>query len=145
MKRFHFSLDRVRRWRSEQANLEGLKLQQLRAELARLAIAKREIEDEAVRSAREVRAQPSIDPFELTSLESYRQHLRRRVDELANLERQCDAKMAEQRQRVLEARRQFELLDRLHNKAWQEWIAEGNKEQEQLADELFLAKSVRKR
>ncbi|HTS48146.1 MAG TPA: hypothetical protein VMH05_09390 [Bryobacteraceae bacterium] len=145
MKRFHFPLDRVRRWRSEQANLEELKLQQLRAELARLAGAKSEIQAEGARSAREVLAQPSIDPFELTSLELYRQHLRRRVYELENLERQCNAKVVEQRQRVLEARRQFELLDRLHNKAWKEWLAEGNKEQEQLAGELFLAKSVRER
>jgi len=145
MKRFHFPLDRVRRWRSEQANLEELKLLQLRAEAARLAGARREIQNEAAQSARQVLSQPSIDPLELTSLESYQQHLRRRIDELENLERQCEAKVAEQRQRVLEARRQFELLDRLHNKAWQEWLAEGNKEQEQLAAELFLAKSVRKR
>ncbi len=145
MKRFHFSLDRVRRWRSEQANLEELKLQQLRAEQARLAGAKASIQNEVAQSAQQVLSQPSIDPLELTSLESYRQHLRRRISELENLERQCEVKVTEQRQRVLEARRQFELLDRLHNKSWQAWLAESNKEQEQLAAELFLAKSVRKR
>jgi len=143
MKRFHFPLERVRRWRSEQANLEELKLQQLRAESARLAGAKREIEAEAAESAQRVLAQPAIDPLELTSLESYRQHLRRRIFELDNRQRQCEAKVAEQRQRVMEARRQFELLDRLHSKAWLEWVAEGNKEQEQIAAELFLAKTVR--
>ncbi len=145
MKRFQFPLERVRRWRSEQASVEELKLQQLRAEAARLALAKSEIQTEAAESARQVLAQPSIDALELTSLESYRQHLGRRIYELENLERQCEAKVVEQRRRVLEARRQFELLDRLHNKAWREWVAEGNKEQEQMAAELFLAKSVRER
>ncbi len=145
MKRFQFPLERVRRWRSEQASLEELKLQQLRAEAARLAVAKSEIETEAAQSARQVLAQPSIDALELTSLESYRQHLHRRIYQLEDLERQCEGKVVEQRRRVMEARRQFELLDRLHNKAWREWVAEGNKEQEQLAAELFLAKSVRER
>src|SRR5579871_1433257 len=91
MKRFRFPLERVRRWRSEQANLEELKLEQLRAEAARLAGARLEVEAEAVRSAREVLAQSSIDALELTSLESYRQHLRRRAYELENLERQSEA------------------------------------------------------
>jgi len=145
MKRFNFPLERVRRWRSEQASLEELKLEQLRAEAARLATAKREIEAEAAQSAQRVLSQPAIDPLELTSLESYRQHLRRRTSEIENRQRQCEAKVVEQRQRVIEARRQFELLDRLHGKAWQEWVAEGNKEQEQIASELFLAKTVRDR
>lgn len=145
MKRFHFPLDRVRRWRAEQASLEELKLQQLRAELDRLAAAKRGLEAESARSACAVLGQRSIDPLELTSLESYRTHLKRRILDLENLERQCQAKIAEQRQRVMEARRQFELLDRLHQSAWQEWQGQANKEQEQLAAELFLAKSVRTR
>jgi flagellar biosynthesis chaperone FliJ len=143
MKRFHFPLERVRRWRSEQVSLEELKLQQLRSELARLTRLKLEVEAEASESARLVLAQPAIDPIELTSLESYKLHLRRRVYELDNLRRQCEAKVSEQLERVLEARRQFELLDRLHEKARREWVAEGNKEQEQLAAELFLAKAVR--
>ena len=36
MKRFDFRLERVRRWRAEQASVEELKLQQLRAEKERL-------------------------------------------------------------------------------------------------------------
>ena len=145
MKRFQFPLERVRRWRREQANLEELKLQQLRAELARLEAAKREVEMEVTQSARRVLEQATIDALELTSLECYREFLRYRAYQLGNLARQCEAKIVEQRGRVIEARRQFELLDRLHGKAWREWLAEGNKEQEQLAAEMFLAKSVRGR
>jgi len=145
MKRFQFPLDRVRRWRSEQASLEELKLQQLRAESARLTSARLEVEAEGQRSAQQVLSQPTLDPFQLTSLESYGLHLRRRVYQLANLERQAQVKVGEQRQRVMEARRQFELLNRLQQKAWQEWLAGSNKEQEDLAAELFLAKSVRQR
>jgi hypothetical protein len=62
-----------------------------------------------------------------------------------NQERRCEARIIEQRNQVMEARRQFELLDRLRQKLYEEWRAAGNKEQEELAAELFLAKSVRER
>ena len=144
MKRFEFPLDRVRRWRAEQASLDEVKLQQLRAEAARLVEQKRELEAEASESVRAVLAQQSIQPIELTTLESYGLHLRRRILELENLRRQTEAKVLEQRQRFIEARRQFELLDRLQQKAWREWVASSNKEQEELASEMFLAQAARK-
>lgn len=144
MKRFEFALDRVRRWRAGQVDLEELKLQQARAEVERLAGQKRALEAEASQSAREVLSQASIEPIQLTTLETYGLHLRRRLLELTDLQRQAEAKVVEQRLRVLEARRQFELLDRLHEKAWLEWRAASNKEQEELAAELFLAQTVRK-
>ncbi|MBZ5606892.1 MAG: hypothetical protein LAP38_01430 [Acidobacteriia bacterium] len=145
MKRFHFPLERVRRWRSEQASLEELKLEQLRAELSRLGGAKRQVEADAARAAEQVLAQASMDALELISLDSYRLHMRQRVREIEQLELQCEAGIVEQRKRVIEARRQTELLDRLYNKAWDQWSAAGNKEYEDLAAEMFLARSVRNR
>ena len=44
MKRFDFPLERVRRWRLEQQNVEELKLQQLRAELGGLTAVRREMQ-----------------------------------------------------------------------------------------------------
>jgi flagellar FliJ protein len=145
MKRFRFPLERVRRWRAEQAGLEELKLQQLRAEADQLSSQKLAVETERVRSAKEVLARPSIEAIELSSLDTYGLCLRRQITELTNLERTAAAKTVEQRQRVLEARRQFKLLDRLHAKALAQWRAASNKEQEDLAAELFLARSARKR
>jgi len=144
MKRFCFPLERVRRWRAEQAGLEELKLQQLRAEAGRLSSEKLALEAERARSAREVLARPSIEAIELSSLDTYGLCLRRKITELTNFGRAAEAKAVEQRQRVVEARRQFELLDRLHAKALIEWRAASNKEQEDLAAELFLARSARK-
>jgi hypothetical protein len=45
----------------------------------------------------------------------------------------------------MEARRQAELLERLREKALGQWRAAANKEQEDLASELFLAKQTRNR
>jgi hypothetical protein len=143
MKRFDFPLERVRRWRLEQANLEELKLEQLHAERIRLTATKRQIEADALREAQQVLAQESMDPLDLTSLDSYRLYARQRVHEIEYFQRQCDAKILDQRQRVIEARRQVELLDKLRQRALDEWTAAADKEYEDLAAEMFLARTVR--
>jgi hypothetical protein len=143
MKRFQFQLERVRRWRLEQLGLEELKLQQVRAELQALADAKQQVRDQLSQSRQDVLAQPTLRGLDLENLDSYGIHVHERVREFENRERQCDSKVAEQRARVLEARRQFELLDGLRKKALVRWNAEAEKEQEALAAELFLSRSTR--
>jgi len=143
VKRFAFRLERVRRWRFEQASVEELKLQRLRAELRQLETVRGGLEDELRQSESRVLAQRSIDPVELTSLGSYRSRARQKIRELEEHGRQYAAKIVEQRQRVMEARRQAELLERLRVKAFGEWRAGLDKEQEELASELFLAKPRR--
>jgi len=143
MKRFDFSLDRVRRWRSEQLNLEELKLQQILAERQALSRAKQQIRDELDHVGHELLARPTLESLELEALDSFRYHVRDRIRDFESRERQADQKIAAQRQKVIEARRQFELLDRLRAKALTEWKAAADKEQETLAAEMFLAKSIR--
>ena len=143
MRRFQFPLERVRRWRSEQANLEELKLQQLRAELDSLAAEKHKVQEELASTETQLLAQQSLFPLDLESLDSYRFFVRSRVRDIGQRERACDAKVAAQRQQVIEARRKFELLDRLRTSALQEWTAASAKEQEDLTAELFLARDRR--
>jgi hypothetical protein len=145
MKRFEFPLELVRRWRLERVGIEELKLRQVLAEKHKLAAMKAQIQSEMTKTTQQVLGQSSMQPLELQSLDSFRLYVRGRVRDLENLERQCEAKIVEQRNHVLEARRQFELLERLRQKAMTEWRAAGNKEQEEMAAELFLAKSIRER
>jgi uncharacterized protein Smg (DUF494 family) len=145
MKRFLFPLETVRRWRLERAGIEELKLRQILGEMQKLSAAKVVIEAEMAQTARDVLGQRSMRPFELESLDSFRVHGRGQIRNLENQEQQCEARVIAQRTQVLEARRQFELLERLRQKAMNAWRAAGNKEQEELAAELFLAKSIRQR
>ena len=145
MKRFDFPLERVRRWRREQASLEELKLQQLRAEMAGLQAAQRQIEADRVESEQIVLGQTYIESLLLESLDSYRQYTAGKVRHLEGRKQQWEAKIQEQLNRVIEARRKFDLLERLRKAALAAWQAAVNKEQEDLAAELFLAKSGRKR
>ena len=145
MKRFEFPLETVRRWRLERVGIEELKLRQILAEKHKLAAMKAQIQNEMTQTVQQVLGQSSMQPLELQSLDSYRLYIRGRVRDLENREHQCEAKIVEQRNQVLEARRQFELLERLRQKAMTEWHAGVNKEREELAAELFLAKSIRER
>ena len=145
MKRFEFPLETVRRWRLERVGIEELKLRQILSEKQQLAALKVQIQSEVAQTARQVLGQSSMQPLELESLDSFRLYVRGRVRDLENQERQSEAKVVEQRNQLLEARRQFELLERLREKAMREWRAAGTKEQEEMAAELFLAKSIRKR
>ena len=143
MKRFNFSLERVRRWRLEQLNVEELKLQQIRAERQALADAKQRVRDEFAYSRTEVLAQSSMLGGELEHLDSFRLHVQDRVRIFENREQQAEARVLEQRARVLHARRQFELLEQLRVKALAKWRVTADQEQETLTAELFLSRSTR--
>jgi hypothetical protein len=145
MKRFEFPLETVRRWRLERAGIEELKLRQILSEKQMLAVTKGQIQSEMAQTLRQVLGRPSMQSLDLESLDSFRLYTRGRIRDLEDQERKCEARIVEQRTKVLEARRQFELLERLRQKAIQEWRAAGNKEQEEMAAELFLAKSIRER
>ncbi|HMD49758.1 MAG TPA: hypothetical protein VKG79_11695 [Bryobacteraceae bacterium] len=143
MKRFHFPLDRVRRWRSEQASVEEMKLGQLGDRLAALGEAKRCVQLARTQSEQEVLGQPFIEAYEVQSLEDYRIHTRFQIRDIENQQRQCEEQIVVQRQRVIEARQKAELLEKLKQKALAEWLVANNREEEALATELFLAKRPR--
>jgi hypothetical protein len=145
VKRFHFPLDRVRRWRAEQATLEELKLEQLRGQLTALQEEKRRIETERSQSEQEVLRQASMEASELQSLDVYRLHTWTKVRDIESRERQMAAPIEEQRQRVIDAQRNAELLERLKQKARVEWQTASDREQEGLAAELYLARWTRRR
>jgi len=145
MKRFQFPLERVRRWRAEQAAMEELKLEQLAAQLTAIREERRNIENQRVRTERELLGQPSIQATELQSLDAYRLYTRNKIRETETRECQAAASVEQQRQKVIEARRQAELLERLKRKALDEWQTASDQEQETLAAELHLAKRARAR
>lgn len=144
MKRFHFALERVRRWRDGQAMLEELKLEQLRDRLLALGVEKRGIAAERSRSEQQVLGQATVDAGQLQSLDAYRLHVRNKIREIESRERQAEVGMEQQRQRVIQARRETELLERLKRKELAEWSAANDREQEALASELYLGKWKRR-
>ncbi len=143
MKRFHFPLERVRLWRAEQVTLEQLRLEQLVSHLARIREEKQQTLNARLQSEQQILAQLRIDATDLENLAAYRLHIGNKIRELGGLERQAEGALIEQRRRLIQARRDAELLERLKQKALEDWQAAADREQETLASELFLAKRVR--
>jgi hypothetical protein len=144
VKRFQFPLDRVRRWRSEQADLEELKLGQLRDRLTALGEEKQKTALDCARSQQQVMSQPLISPAELGGMEYYRHHTRGIIAGIENRQRQVGEEIAQQLQKVIAARQQAELLERLKQKSRAQWQSDVDREQETLATELYLAKRARR-
>jgi hypothetical protein len=143
MKRFAFPLESVRLWRSEQAEMEALKLQHLHRELRDLVIHRETLAAELAAEEKAVLGQETLDQRQLADLDSFREWVRARMVPMNARERECGTRVEVQKPRVMEARRNYELLDRLKKKARTEWQAGVDKEQEQEATELFLAKRQR--
>jgi flagellar biosynthesis chaperone FliJ len=143
MKRFDFPLERVRQWRREMAQLEEHKLRQLFSalsgiedRLARLAAERAEAEDA-------VFTPTGADAEQLGRLDSFRGFIRAQAATIGREKARLETQIAAQRARLVEASRQFELLERLQRKALLAWRQAGAKEQEDLAAELFLARRKR--
>jgi len=84
--------------------------------------------------------QQPLPAAELSNLDSFRQYVQGRCQSIEGLKQQQEDKIGKQREVLMEARRQYELLERLRKKNLSEWRADSDKEQEALAAEMFLAR-----
>jgi hypothetical protein len=145
MKRFRFSLEQALAWRIGQAHAEEAKMQRLYSEMESLERRKRDLERRRQEEEQAVAGRPSIEAIELGRLDSFSVYVRRSAATLDESGARCRMEIAAQRERLLEARRRSELLQTLRRKALAQWQAASNKEQEDLASELFLARFNRER
>jgi hypothetical protein len=143
MKRFHFPLERVRKWRRDQAELEEMRLRQLYAEILSAEADRKAIVEEDERSRRAIIGRQYVTAQDLSALEAFKQYALEQVRRLDVKRKDLAASIGEQQARVLEAHRSFQLLDRLHGRALRSWTAARDKEEEELAAELYLARRSR--
>jgi len=137
MKRFSFSLDRVRALRQEQLEAEETRLAGLNAALQAIVEERSRVEVE--RREAEVSADRG-SPADMIRLAQFRRHLSQRELAIGLREKEQRSKVEAQRVRLLEARQQHQLLHELRQKQFTAWRAANDKEQEDLAAELFLAR-----
>lgn len=140
MKRFEFHLARVRDYRLQQLDVEEVKLQSLLAERQALESESSRLEAEAGETRRSLMVIGSAESQELVFLDSYLRHLaaekKRHASKVANWQ----ARALKQREAVVEARRRVLLMAKLEERQFEEWKKAVNREQENLASELYLAR-----
>jgi flagellar export protein FliJ len=143
MKKFAFPLETARKWRARQAELEEVRLQLLLTEKQTLEERVASLQAELDREHRRIE-DISFDAGELSRLDGFRVWVTREKQRLRNSVAECEKRIGAQRSELLEARRRFQLVDRLKEKALLDWSRAGAKEQEDLAAELYLARLGRR-
>ena len=141
MKKFTFTLERVRQWREGQVTVEQGRLEKLFSQKHLLEARRSQLERDADDSASLVSG-TAIDVIELHAIDTFRRHVVQQRKVIAAAIAESDQRVAEQQRNLMEARRRFELLDTLKDKKLTDWNKEAAREIELQAGELFLAKWV---
>lgn len=140
MKKFAFTLERVRQYREEQLAIEKMRLERLFTEKSLIEQSRHLLEKEAAESAATVSRVTKFDSFELQAIDAFKRHVVVQRALLAKRTAECERRIEEQQHRLVEARRKCELLSRLKDRKWKTWNAELARELENQAGEVFLAK-----
>lgn len=143
MKRFHFSLERVRQWRHVKLETEEAKLEQLIADKQALLRHGEVLMERLLEAENAVWAGESADALQLRALDDFRQYIASENGKLQRKIAESEQLIQTQRERVVEERRSARLLDRLRDRRHTEWEKDFDRELEALAAESYLARWVR--
>ena len=139
MKPFSFRLDRVRQYRETQARLEEAKLERLYAERRASETRRERLNRQRADNETALLRAPAVDSMQLAALDRFGRYVDAQNELVARELAQVDQKVAAQRERVTDARRQHRLLEKLREKRLSAWQAEYDRELEAQAAELYLA------
>jgi hypothetical protein len=139
VKKFSFGLERVRAWRAEQVETEKLKLRRLFDERHALEAAGALLDQELAEAEKNVRGQTRLDAQQLCALDAFKLYVKSEKSRLVARVAECDHRIAAQRQRLLDVRRQFRLLERMKRRELDDWNRALTREIDELAAEVHLS------
>ncbi|MBL8211682.1 MAG: hypothetical protein JNK87_13265 [Bryobacterales bacterium] len=142
MKKFTFPLESALDWRRRQMETEQARLEALERRRSAMASMLAGIEQSWVAAAEAVTKAKVIEAAELEHLSHYRiaaDTKKRRVE--GDL-RVLAGKLEEQKSRLVEATRQFRLIEKLKEQRREEWQRQVDAQLEQEAGELYLAQWI---
>lgn len=140
MKKFRFPLERLRAWRRVQLDAEQSRMRALLDEEQRVASRREALGLEMERARSGFAGGAAIPAFELAALNQFSIHVESETQKLKNLQRQVRQAIEQQRETLLAARRESEVLERLRRRRYEEWRAESDREEENLVAELVVAR-----
>lgn len=145
MAKFHFSLEKVLRWRSVELTAEEAKLKALLQQQLHLQAQLAEVSAERSKLISSLGAMPDLRGDDLRTLTASSLRLRRTAEDLAQQLLRLGRDLAKQRKRYSEAKRRVRLLEELKERRLAEWKYEEAALLEELASESFLANWNRER
>jgi hypothetical protein len=145
LKAFHFSLERVLEWRASQLLIEEAELRRLSEQASALELSAASLEQSRLASEDKVRHASYVDGWDLKALEAYRRQTQKQREVLQARLKEALKLVVAQREKLLAARREHRLIEKLRERRLVEWTTESNKEIEQNAAESYLAKFNREK
>jgi len=136
---FHFSLEKVLRWRALELASEEAKLELLLREQLRLQTMRADLSAEKSNLDRSLDTLPDLRGADLRAVGAHAASLKRQADNLVKLVAKCHRDLSEQKKSYRAAKQRFRLLEELRARKIEEWRKEQDREQETLATESFLA------
>ena len=140
MTTFKFRLERVMRWRKSKLELEQFTLSRLAVERARWDHVLTELETSRAQADRLVLSSEIVHGRDLQAMVRYKELIGKQEQTALSRRAECDRKIDQQRERLLQARREFRLLEKLRQARRTEWEAAVDHEFEVLAAESYLAR-----
>ena len=145
MKRFRFPLDAALLLRRRRVEVEESQYRQIANALGAVAAAARQLASEVQAAEEDVVGISVSTATQLQSLDRFRSAAARRLREFEAKSAAIRRDLARQQQRLVDARRDEELLLKLRAKARAQWELDADKELQDIADEAYLSQWVRLR
>ena len=140
MKTFRFPLQRVLEWRALQLRVEEEKLASLQQQLTSMLELREKLAAERNRSQTDLFASGTAAGTDLQSWAIYQARLLKQQELLKTHLTQCEKLILEQTQKLLKARTDHRVLERLKERRWRQWVYLNDREQEDTAAEVYLSK-----
>src|SRR6266540_1106954 len=140
MQRFHFALAKVLDFRRRQLELEEAKFEALHSERRALESESSRLEGEVLETRGSLMVTGFAESQDLVAADLYLRHLSAEKKRHASRVAEWQVRASKQQQAVVEARRRVRLFEKLEERQLREWKTAADREQENLAAELFLAR-----
>lgn len=143
MKSFRFSLQRVLDWRTLQMRREEEKLGGLQNKLAGIVHRENALLAAQVKSESGLLGLESIHGSDLRALAAFQLRMQNERVTLKAARTQCETQIVEQRKRLLKARRDHTVLEKLKEKRLRAWSYLSDRETEETAADAYISKWAR--
>jgi flagellar export protein FliJ len=143
MKSFRFSLQRVLDWRTLQMRQEEEKLGGLQHKLSVIVHRENTLMAAQVKSESALLGLESINGSDLRALAAFQLRMQNERVSLRTARIQCETQIVEQRKRLLKARRDYKVLEKLKERRFQAWSYLSDRETEETAAEAYISKWAR--
>lgn len=145
MTRFRFPLERVLEWRKLQMRAEEEKLSLLQQRLDMVVSRISALASAELKSEWGLRKMVAVPGSDLHALSAFQDRARKLREALDAEKKQCDKLIAAQRTRLLRARKDFRVIEKLKERRLDAWQYLSERELEEVAADAYNSKLIRDR